>query len=127
MIRDQQMRTEVSDAVQGVVDDYDFLVTPTLSAVQVDNADDGNTVGPREVAGLEVEPLIGWCMTYFFNFSGHPSASIPAGLIDGRLPVGMQLIGARYDDSGVLTASRAFEQVRPWDATYEICRDRPLA
>ena len=28
-----------SDAVQGVVDDYDFLVTPTVSAVQVDNAD----------------------------------------------------------------------------------------
>jgi len=28
-------------------------------------------------------------MTYFLNFSGHPAASIPAGLIDGRLPVGM--------------------------------------
>ena len=124
--RDQQMRTVVSDAVQGVVDAYDFLVTPTLSAVQVDNATDGNTVGPREVAGREVDPLIGWCMTFFTNFSGHPSASVPAGMIDGRLPVGMQIIGGRYDDAGVLTASRAFEQVRPWDATYQICRDRPL-
>lgn len=125
--RDQQMRTVVSDAVQGVVDAYDFLVTPTLSAVQVDNATDGNTVGPREVAGREVDPLIGWCMTFFTNFSGHPSASVPAGMIDGRLPVGMQIIGGRYDDAGVLIASRAFEQARPWDATYQICRDRPLA
>ena len=125
--RDQQMRTVVSDAVQGVVDTYDFLVTPTLSAVQVDNATDGNTVGPREVAGREVDPLIGWCMTFFTNFSGHPSASVPAGMIDGRLPVGMQIIGGRYDDAGVLIASRAFEQVRPWDATYQICRDRPLS
>jgi amidase len=124
VIRDQTMRTEVSDAVQRVVDDYDLLVTPTVSAVQVDNADDGDTVGPREVAGVEVEPLIGWCMTYFLNFSGHPAASIPAGLIDGRLPVGMQLIGGRYDDSGVLTASRAFEQLRPWADTYELCRQR---
>ena len=124
VIRDKMMRTEVSDAVQCVVDDYDLLVTPTVSAVQVANSDDGDTVGPREVAGLEVEPLIGWCMTYFLNFSGHPAASIPAGLIDGRLPVGMQLIGGRYDDAGVLTASRVFEQLRPWTDTYELCRQR---
>jgi amidase/aspartyl-tRNA(Asn)/glutamyl-tRNA(Gln) amidotransferase subunit A len=121
------MRTVVSDAVQGVVDTYDFLVTPTVSAVQVDNAADGNTVGPREVEGREVDPLIGWCMTFFTNFSGHPSASVPAGMIDGRLPVGMQIIGGRYDDAGVLTASRAFEQLRPWDASYELCRQRPIA
>ena len=125
--RDQQMRTTVSDAVQAVVSAYDFLVTPTLSAVQVPNATDGNTVGPSEVAGREVDPLIGWCMTFFTNFSGHPSASVPAGMIDGQLPVGMQIIGGRYDDAGVLTASRAFEQMRPWDAAYEICRSRALS
>ncbi len=122
--RDQAMRTAVSDAVQRVVDDYDFLVTPTVSAMQVDNADDGDTVGPRQVAGVPVERLIGWCMTYFLNFSGHPAASIPAGMVDGRLPVGMQIIGGRYDDAGVLTASRVFEQLRPWADTYELCRER---
>ncbi len=121
--RDQAMRSAVSDAVQGAVDAYDFLVTPTVSAMPVDNADDGDTVGPSEVAGLAVEPLIGWCMTYFLNFSGHPAASIPAGMVDG-LPVGMQIVGGRYDDPGVLTASRVFEQIRPWSETYEHCRSR---
>src|SRR5688572_32330679 len=29
--------------------------------------------------------LIGWCLTYFINFSGHPAASIPAGMAAGRL------------------------------------------
>jgi Asp-tRNA(Asn)/Glu-tRNA(Gln) amidotransferase A subunit family amidase len=48
-------------------------------------------------------------------------------MIDGRLPVGMQIIGGRYDDAGVLTASRVFEQLRPWDASYELCRQRPIA
>ena len=124
--RDQRMRTIVYDAIRLVIDSFDFLVTPTVSAVQVDNATDGNTLGPREVAGREVDPLIGWCMTFFTNFSGHPSASVPAGMIDGRLPVGMQIIGGRHDDAGVLTASRAFEQVRPWDSTYQVCRERPL-
>jgi amidase len=42
----------------------------------VHNADDGNTVGPSEINGVEVDPLIGWCLTYFANFAGHPSLSI---------------------------------------------------
>jgi len=95
-----------------------------VSAMQVDNSEDGDTVGPSEVAGVTVEPLIGWCMTYFLNFSGHPAASIPAGMVDGQWPVGMQIIGGRYDDPGVLAASRVFEQLRPWTDTYELCRIR---
>ena len=122
--RDQAMRTAVSDAVQGAVDAYDFLITPTVSAMQVDNFDNGDTVGPSEVAGVTVEPLIGWAMTYFLNFSGHPAASIPAGMVDECWPVGMQIIGGRYDDPGVQAASRVFEQLRPWTDAYELCRTR---
>ena len=75
---------------------------------------------------MEVDPLIGWCLTYWVNFSGHPAASIPAGLTEGRLPVGMQVIGRRYADADVLAASAAFEQLRPWQDTYQLCAGRPL-
>jgi len=122
--RDQAMRTVVADAIASVLDRYDFLVTPTLAAVQVDNADDGDTMGPVEVAGQPVERLIGWCMTYFLNFTGHPAASVPAGMIDGRLPVGMQIVGRRHDDVGVIRASHVFEQIQPWFGHYDLCRQR---
>jgi amidase/aspartyl-tRNA(Asn)/glutamyl-tRNA(Gln) amidotransferase subunit A len=72
-----------------------------------------------------IDPLIGWCLTYFVNFTGHPAASIPAGLADG-LPVGMQIIGRRYADDDVLAASAAFERLRPWNDSYRICEERPL-
>ncbi|HEX7265373.1 MAG TPA: amidase family protein, partial [Candidatus Dormibacteraeota bacterium] len=71
------------------------------------------------------DPLIGWCLTFLTNFSGHPSASIPAGLYDG-LPVGMQIIGRRGADVDVLAASAAFERVRPWTDAYRICEKRSL-
>lgn len=122
--RDQEARTEILDAVQGLLGRYDLIVTPTVAAQQVDNGSDGNTLGPATVAGEEVERLIGWCLTYFTNFTGHPSASIPAGLIDGRLPVGMQIIGRRYADADVLAASAAFERLRPWQGTYRIPQER---
>jgi amidase len=122
--RDQEMRTEIVDAVQGLLNQYDLIVTPTVAAQQVDNGSDGNTLGPETVAGEEVERLIGWCLTYFTNFSGHPSASVPAGMIDDRLPVGMQIIGRRYADADVLAASAAVERHRPWQAAYSICQQR---
>lgn len=124
--RDQEMRTEVFDAIQGVFDRFDLLVTPTLACLPVENTTDGNTLGPRAINGQPVDPLIGWCLTYPINFTGHPAASIPAGLAEGNLPVGMQIVGRRYADWDVLAASAAFERLRPWAATYAIPAARPL-
>src|SRR5262249_39098089 len=70
--RDQAMRSEVYDAIQGVLADHDLLVTPTLACLPVDNGTDGNTVGPTRINGEKVDPLIGWCLTYPVNFTGHP-------------------------------------------------------
>ncbi len=123
---DQELRTEVYDAIQNTLGSYDLLITPTLACLPVENASDGNTMGPTQINGEPVDPLIGWCLTYFINFSGHPAASIPAGLAEGRLPVGMQIIGRRYADADVLAASATFERLRPWHETYQLCARRPL-
>ena len=125
-LKDQAIRTEIYDAIQGLFNNYDLLITPTLACLPVDNADDGNTMGPSEINGEGVDPLIGWCLTYPINFTGHPAASIPAGMAEG-LPVGMQIVGRRYADSDVLAASAAFERLRPWQDSYGICRQRPLS
>jgi amidase/aspartyl-tRNA(Asn)/glutamyl-tRNA(Gln) amidotransferase subunit A len=124
--RDQEIRTEVYDAIQNILEKYDLLVTPTLACLPVDNTTDGNTMGPAEINGEQVDRLIGWCLTYFINFSGHPAASIPAGLTEEKLPVGMQIIGRRYADADVLAASAAFERIRPWQESYKLCASRPL-
>jgi amidase/aspartyl-tRNA(Asn)/glutamyl-tRNA(Gln) amidotransferase subunit A len=124
--RDQTIRSEVYDAVQNIFASYDLLVTPTVGAMPVVNRSDGNTVGPTTINGESVDPLIGWCLTYPVNFTGHPAASIPAGMADG-LPVGMQIIGRRYADADVLAASAAFERLRPWMDTYRQCAARQLS
>jgi amidase len=125
MLRDQHMRTHVYEEVQRVMRSYDLLVTPTLAGLPVENTSDGNTVGPREIDGVAVDPLIGWCLTYLINFTGHPAASIPAGLADG-LPVGLQIIGRRYGDADVLAASAEYERLRPWQQHYRLAAQRPL-
>ena len=122
---DQAARTEIYDAFQAVLGNYRLLITPTLACLPVENATDGNTKGPDRINGEPVDSLIGWCLTYPVNFTGHPAASIPAGLV-GNLPVGMQIIGRRYADADVLAASAAFERLRPWQDAYRICAKRPI-
>ena len=124
---DQIMRSTVFDRIQAVMDSYDFLVSPTLACVAVENAENGETAGPASINGQTVERLIGWCMTYFCNFTGHPAASVPAGLTGNGLPVGMQIMGRRHADASVFAASAAVERMRPWADSYRIPAGRSLA
>lgn len=48
------------------------------------------------------------------NLAGLPGLSIPAGLDDSGLPVGMQLIGQFMDEGRLLGAAHRFQQVTDW-------------
>lgn len=89
---------------------YDLLVTPTIACppfkVGLDN--------PAEIAGTPVSPY-GWIpFTFPFNMTGQPAASVPCGFSQDGLPIGLQIVGRRFDDAGVLRAAAGFERVRPW-------------
>jgi len=51
------------------------------------------------------------------NFSHQPAVSVHAGLTSDGRPVGVQVVGRRFDDLGVLRAAAWWESVRPADAT----------
>jgi Asp-tRNA(Asn)/Glu-tRNA(Gln) amidotransferase A subunit family amidase len=89
----------------------DLLLTPTVACppfpVGLDH--------PAEVAGKPSRPY-GWLpFTYPFNLSGQPAASVPCGFTRAGLPVGLQLVGRRFDDATVLRAAAAFERAKPWE------------
>ena len=113
-----ELRTEMLDAMQDIFDIYDIILSPVTICPPVLNATDGNTRGPLEMNGRKIEPLIGFCETFFSNFTGNPAASVPAGLTKEGLPVGMQIIGKKFRDEDVLAVAKTFEDIAPWG--YEI-------
>ena len=119
-------RTALLDAFEDVFARYDLILSPTTVCLPVPNAADGNTLGPASVNGVPTEPLIGWCETFFANFTGHPAASAPAGLSAGGLPVGLQIIGRKFRDADVLAAAHTLEKLRPWRQYYDIPLSRVL-
>lgn len=98
-------RTRLFDAIQGIFEEYDLLVTPTLGRVGIDR---------HHPPDEHLEWVRRYVLAWPFNFTGHPAASVPAGLTDDGLPVGIQVVGRRYADDTVLTASAAIERERPW-------------
>jgi aspartyl-tRNA(Asn)/glutamyl-tRNA(Gln) amidotransferase subunit A len=93
-------------------EDVDVLVLPTL----------GLTAFPLErdhPPSLEGAPLrdriLAWLMTYPFNLAAPcPVVSVPCGLGDDGLPVGLSIVGRPWDDIGVLRVAAAVERIRPW-------------
>ena len=56
--------------------------------------------------------------TVAFNMSDQPAASVNAGFTKAGLPIGLQIVGRRFDDVGVLRLAQAWEEMcpdrRPW-------------
>ena len=85
---------------------YDFLISPTspitaYAATQATPGDD--PARPFEHIGF----------TAPFNMSEQPAASLCAGYDADGLPIGLQIVGQRFDDLGVLRMACAYEALRP--------------
>lgn len=117
--QDEQVRSHVYDVIQDVFTEFDLLVTPTIGVPSIENQEDRDTVGPSEVDGETVDPLLGWSLTHPINFTGHPAASVPAGFTAGGYPVGMQIIGDRFEERDVFAASGVVERTNPWHDAYQ--------
>lgn len=109
-------RTELYEAVEDALAGHDALVCPTL-AVPPFGLDDPE---PTEIAGEPADgTLTDWTLVWPFNMTGHPVVCIPAGLTDDGLPVGLQIVGRRYDEPTLLGVAAAFERANPWADDYE--------
>ena len=80
--------------LQPFFDRYDLLLTPTLPVTPFPVGIDW----PREVAGEKVHPLNYLAFTYPFDLTGQPAASVPCGWTEDGLPIGLQIVGRRFDD-----------------------------
>ncbi|MFC6864359.1 amidase [Halomicroarcula sp. GCM10025817] len=113
--RSDVVRTEVFEAFQSLFAEYDLLLLPTMAVPPFEHG----KWGPEEIEGEPVDPILEWTLTWLFNLTGHPAASVPAGVTREGLPVGMQVVGPRFADERVLAASGAFERIEPWYDAYD--------
>lgn len=95
---------ELTERYDDLLSGYDVLAMPTTGHTAPEH-DPNRTEFERL---REVETIAN---TASFNRTGHPALSVPAGDVDG-LPVGLMLVGSRFDDATVLNVGYALEQAR---------------
>ncbi|PHQ70685.1 MAG: amidase [Sneathiella sp.] len=101
-------RNELGIKMQQFHEDYDLLLTPSLSIP----AFEAGKLAPQELA--EAGAWVDWTpFSYPFNLTQQPACSVPCGLSSSGLPIGVQLVGRMHDDVSVLVAANAFEGVSP--------------
>jgi Asp-tRNA(Asn)/Glu-tRNA(Gln) amidotransferase A subunit family amidase len=93
-------------ALETVFGEVDALVTPTRSRTAPRQAADGTLIDPFPPEGVGFAAV--------FNLPGVPAISIPAGLDEQRLPIGVQIVGPRSRDDLVLATGHAFQQATDW-------------
>jgi Asp-tRNA(Asn)/Glu-tRNA(Gln) amidotransferase A subunit family amidase len=100
---------EMRQATIAATAPFDFVLSPTAPM----------TAFPAEWASPSQDPLnpfpqVGF--TVAFNMSEQPAASVNCGFDGEGLPIGLQIVGRRFDDIGVLKVARAFEAMRAHEA-----------
>ncbi|MDR3496088.1 MAG: amidase [Ancalomicrobiaceae bacterium] len=106
------VRKAWANAMARVMAEVDLILTPTLAALPFA----ADATQPGEIAGVPIGPE-DWCpFTYPFNLTGQPAASVPCGLAEGRLPVGIQIVGPHLGDGLVLSVAAAFERLAGFSA-----------
>ncbi len=110
-------RTAAYDGIQDALRGHDVLVTPTLTVPSYSkHLSEGypSEIDGESVIGVPTDMMLTW----LFNLTGHPAASVPAGFTNDGMPVGLQIIGRRFGESDILSATAALERVRPWSDPY---------
>jgi aspartyl-tRNA(Asn)/glutamyl-tRNA(Gln) amidotransferase subunit A len=97
----QQLRAAVEEQYAKI----DVLVTPTTASTASRIEDE------LSASGHEVHLHR---LTCPFNLTGQPAISLPCGFDSRGLPVGLQVVGRRFDEETVLRVAHAYEQATDW-------------
>ena len=109
-----EQRKDIYEVFYRFFQDYDILITPTtpIPAFEKEMTEIGTRFPKIKNKPINITSWMSY--TKPFNLTGLPAASIPCGWSNEGLPIGMQIIGKRYDEKTVLQVSKAFEEIAPW-------------
>jgi aspartyl-tRNA(Asn)/glutamyl-tRNA(Gln) amidotransferase subunit A len=99
-------RQEIKDAFLKALSEYDALLVPTtiIAAPFLDERE-------VNIEGKTIEVYLSLSkLTTVFDITGLPALNIPAGLVDSKLPIGVQLVGRPFEEARILKIAYKVEQ-----------------
>ncbi len=89
---------------------YDLLLMPASPVKQFPVEQNF----PTEVNGKKLENYTDWIAgSFLITLMSLPGGSVPAGKTSNGLPVGMQIVGARFEEPKILSLAKLIQQMCP--------------
>jgi aspartyl-tRNA(Asn)/glutamyl-tRNA(Gln) amidotransferase subunit A len=111
VIRGFNVTMAIRAAAAKLFADLDYVVSPVSPVVNFA----AELASPINDPARPFEHI---CYTVPWNMSENPAVSINGGFSQRGFPIGVQIVGRRFDDLGVLGMAKAFEGLRgpqrPW-------------
>lgn len=101
----QCVRTLIKGDFDEAFGSVDLIVTPTAPTAAF-------RLGEKTEDPLQM--YLSDIFTISVNLAGIPAISLPCGFTSNKLPIGLQILGRPFDESGVLRAAYAYEQATDW-------------
>ncbi len=89
-------------------DAWDVLLCPPSMTTAFPHCETGS---PLQVDGQKVEYWMVSAYSTLFNYTGHPAVVLPYKLDHDGLPIGVQIVGKRWDESRLLGIAKALSDV----------------
>ncbi|MEC7612089.1 MAG: amidase, partial [Pseudomonadota bacterium] len=100
----QALRDLFRDQLEALFTQVDVVLAPTMPIT-------APTVDEMERSSLRADSAPFLSFTAPFDYSGHPTLNLPAGINPEGMPRSLQLIAARFDETKLLAAGALFEKV----------------
>ena len=110
----QNLRMALAKGMDQAFEEVDVLATPTTSMKAVELAESVKG-GSWEGRGA-IDMNRNTCPS---NLTGHPALSVPSGFGSNGLPIGLQLIGQRWDESTLFRTAYAYACEQEFGAVRE--------
>ncbi len=104
-IKAQKIRRLISQDFAQAFEKCDLILSPTAP---------GTAFGIGEKSSDPVQMYLSDIFTIAANLAGLPAMSIPCGLDDANLPIGLQLIGNYFDEARMLNAAHMYQKATDW-------------
>lgn len=95
-----RVRRMIADSFNTAFEQCDLIICPSSAGTAMPLDSD---LTPLEYYALDL-------FTVAMNLAGVPACSVPAGLAENGLPLGLQVVGKRFDDMRVLQLAKHIEQ-----------------
>jgi amidase len=114
LVKLQQGRAALTGALNTLMASVDVLLMPAMATAAW-------SIAALQRAGRDPDSVAARLRyTAPFDLSGHPALTLPGGVTGDGVPVGFQIVGRAFDESGILAAGHAYQQASDWHLRHPL-------